>query len=154
MCLWYQTSYGLVSTTRWVGMSENMKVSVILKMNGCLPCVVGTRVQQHLKLWPTPFLEILSYMENMSVTKVFIKWNPACVKFYTNKPSLILDIYPYAYTVILFRRVRLDLLSTLYSPLLCWTEERSELRSWSCVWVRLCLHPASLWHWDPSDNMY
>ena len=32
-------------------------------------------------------------------------------------------LYPYAYIVIPFRRVRLDLLSTLYSPLLCWTEE-------------------------------
>jgi hypothetical protein len=32
-------------------------------------------------------------------------------------------IYPYAYTDIPFRRVRLDLLSTLYSPLLYWIEE-------------------------------
>jgi hypothetical protein len=43
-------SYGLVSITRWVGMSENMRVSVILEMNGYLPFVVETRVQQHLKL--------------------------------------------------------------------------------------------------------
>jgi hypothetical protein len=35
-------SYGLVSTTRWVGMSENMRVSVILEMNGYLPYVAGT----------------------------------------------------------------------------------------------------------------
>jgi hypothetical protein len=32
-------------------------------------------------------------------------------------------IYPFVYTIIPFRRVRLDLLSTLYSPLLCRTEE-------------------------------
>jgi hypothetical protein len=54
-------------------MSENMRVSMILKMNGCLPCIVGTRVQEHLKLPPTPFSEILSYMKNMSIIKVFIK---------------------------------------------------------------------------------
>jgi hypothetical protein len=40
-----------------------------------------------------------------------------------NKPNLILDTHPYAYTVILFRRVTLNLLSTLDLPLLCWTEK-------------------------------
>jgi hypothetical protein len=35
-------SYGLVSTTRWVGMSENIRVSVILEIYGYLPYVAGT----------------------------------------------------------------------------------------------------------------
>jgi hypothetical protein len=37
-----------VSDELWFGF-DNMRVSVILEMNGCLSCVVGTRVQQHLK---------------------------------------------------------------------------------------------------------
>jgi hypothetical protein len=66
-------SYGLVSTTRWVGMSENMRVSVILEMNGYLPCVVGTRVQQTPKIMVNPFFRnTIIYGEYMSFAKVFI----------------------------------------------------------------------------------
>jgi hypothetical protein len=42
--------YGLVSTTAWVGMSGNMRVNMILKMNGCMPCVVETKGSATLKI--------------------------------------------------------------------------------------------------------
>jgi hypothetical protein len=44
-------------------------------------------------------------------------------------------IYPYAYIVILFRRVMLDLLSTLYLPLLCCKEKIRKMRSSKVVYA-------------------
>jgi hypothetical protein len=45
----------LVSTTRWVGMSENMRVGVILEMNGCLPYITGTEGSTTPKIVINPF---------------------------------------------------------------------------------------------------
>jgi heme O synthase-like polyprenyltransferase len=50
--------YGLVSTTTWVGISGNMRVNVILKMNACLPCVVETKGSATLKIVTNPFFRI------------------------------------------------------------------------------------------------
>jgi hypothetical protein len=64
----------LVSTTRWVGVSENMRVSVILKMNGCLPYVAGTGGSTAPKIVINPFFRnTVIYEKYMSFTKVFIK---------------------------------------------------------------------------------
>ena len=65
--------YGSVSTTRWVGMSENMRVSVILEMNGCLPCVVGTKGSATPKIGQPLFENTIIYGKYMSFAKVFIK---------------------------------------------------------------------------------
>ena len=47
-----------------VGMSENMKVSVILEINGWLPLCCGNKGSTTLKIViKPPFLEILSYVE-------------------------------------------------------------------------------------------
>jgi hypothetical protein len=51
--------YDLVSTTRWVGMSGNMKVCVILEMNGFLPCVVGTECSTALKIVTNPLFRTI-----------------------------------------------------------------------------------------------
>ena len=56
--------YGLVSTTRWVWMSENMSVCVILEMNGYQPCVVGIECSTTLKIVTNPlFIITLIYTE-------------------------------------------------------------------------------------------
>jgi hypothetical protein len=66
-------SYGLVSTTRWVEMSENRRVSMILKMNGYLPYVEGTEGSAAPKIVINPFFRnIMLYGEYMSFAKVFI----------------------------------------------------------------------------------
>jgi hypothetical protein len=66
-------SYGLVSTTRWVGMSENMRVSVILEMNGCLPYIAGTEGSTTPKIVINPlFLEILLYMKNICLFQRYL----------------------------------------------------------------------------------
>jgi hypothetical protein len=63
----------LVSTTRWVGMSKNMRVSVILEMNGYLPCVAGTEDSATPKIVINPFFRnIIIYGEYMSFAKIFI----------------------------------------------------------------------------------
>jgi hypothetical protein len=62
-------------------MSRNMRVSVILEINGCLPCVVGTKGSTTLKLKQTPFSKLLLYMENICILPRGIsKIDPACVK--------------------------------------------------------------------------
>jgi hypothetical protein len=67
-------SYGLVSTTRWVGMSENIRVSVILEMNVCLPYVAGTEGSATPKIMINPFFRnTIIYEKYMSFAKVFIK---------------------------------------------------------------------------------
>jgi hypothetical protein len=53
-------------------MSENMRVSVILEINGCLPYVVGTKGSVTPKIMINPFFRN-TIMENMSCAKVFIK---------------------------------------------------------------------------------
>jgi hypothetical protein len=64
--------FGLVSTTRWVGMSENKRVSVIVEMNGCLPCVA--KGSATLKIVTNPFFRnTIIYGKYMSFAKVFIK---------------------------------------------------------------------------------
>jgi hypothetical protein len=64
----------LVSTTKWVGMSENMRVSVILEMNGCLPYVAGTDGSATHKIMINPFFRnTIIYEKYMSFAKVFIK---------------------------------------------------------------------------------
>jgi hypothetical protein len=64
----------LVSTTRWVGMSENMRVSMILEMNGCLPYVAGTEGSTIPKIMINPFFgNTIIYEKYMSFAKVFIK---------------------------------------------------------------------------------
>jgi len=69
----------LVSTTRWVGMSENMRVSVILEINGCLPLCYGNKGSTTLKIViKPPFSEILSYIEK----DVFYK------SIYQTKPNI------------------------------------------------------------------
>jgi hypothetical protein len=63
----------LVSTTRWVGMSENMRVSMILEINGCLPYVMGTEGSTTPKIMINPFLRnTIIYGEYMSFAKVFV----------------------------------------------------------------------------------
>jgi hypothetical protein len=65
--------YGLVSTTRWVGMSGNMKVCVILEMNGCLPCVVGIECSAALKIITNPlFRTTLIYTENRCLLQMYL----------------------------------------------------------------------------------
>jgi hypothetical protein len=65
--------YGLVSTTRWVRMSENMRVSVILEMSGCLPYVAGTESLSTHKIVTNPFFRnTIIYEKYMSFAKVFI----------------------------------------------------------------------------------
>jgi hypothetical protein len=64
----------LVSTTRWVEMSENMRVSVILEINGCLPYVAGTKGSATAKIVINPFFRnTIIYEKYMSFAKVFIK---------------------------------------------------------------------------------
>ena len=63
--------YGLVSTTRWVGMSGNMSVCVILEMNGYRPCDVGIECSAALKIVINPFLELLLYMENICLLQMY-----------------------------------------------------------------------------------
>ena len=64
----------MVSTTRWVGMSENMSVCLILETNGWRPCVVGTECSAALKIMTNPLFKItLIYRKYMSFAKVFIK---------------------------------------------------------------------------------
>jgi hypothetical protein len=60
----------LVSTTRWVGMSENMRVSVILKINGCLSYVGSATPKIVINLF---FRNTIIYEKYMSFAKVFIK---------------------------------------------------------------------------------
>jgi hypothetical protein len=48
-------------------MSENMRVSVILEMNGCLSYVTGIEGSATPKIVINPFSEILLYMENICV---------------------------------------------------------------------------------------
>jgi hypothetical protein len=67
-------SYGLVSTTRWVGMSENVRVCVILEINGCLPYVARTEGSTTPKIVINPFFRnTIIYEKYMSFAKVFIK---------------------------------------------------------------------------------
>jgi hypothetical protein len=55
-------------------MSENMRVSVILKMNGCLPYVAGTEGSATPKIVINPFFRnTIIYEKYMSFAKVFIK---------------------------------------------------------------------------------
>jgi hypothetical protein len=64
----------LVSTTRWVRMSENMRVSMILEINGCLPYVAGTEGSTTPKIVINLFFRItIIYEKYMSFAKVFIK---------------------------------------------------------------------------------
>jgi hypothetical protein len=63
----------LVSTTGWVGMSENMRVSVILEMRGCLPYVAGTEGLATPKIVTNPFFRnTIIYGKYMPFAKVFI----------------------------------------------------------------------------------
>jgi hypothetical protein len=55
-------------------MSENMRVSVILEMNGCLPYVAGTEGSTTPKIVINPFFRnIIIYEKYMSFANVFIK---------------------------------------------------------------------------------
>jgi hypothetical protein len=54
-------------------MSENMRVSVILEMNGCLPYVAGTEGSATLKIVINPFFsEILLYMKNICLLQMYL----------------------------------------------------------------------------------
>jgi hypothetical protein len=54
-------------------MSENMRVSVILEMNGCLPYVAGTEGSATPKILINPFLKnTIIYEEYMSFAEVFV----------------------------------------------------------------------------------
>ena len=120
---------GLVQVIVWLEQLVGMGwvetwVCVILEMNGCLPCVVGKECSSTIKMWQTPFRNY-SNIWKMPFPKMFTKPKPCmCQNIALCKSTKALSlIYPYACVVIPFRRVRFDLLSTLYSPLLCWTEE-------------------------------
>jgi hypothetical protein len=64
----------LVSTASWVGMSGNIRVSVILKMNGCLPYVARTESSTTPKIMINPFFRnTIIYEKYMSFAKVFMK---------------------------------------------------------------------------------
>jgi hypothetical protein len=55
-------------------MSENMRVSVILEINGCLPYVAGTEGSTTPKIVINLFFRItIIYEKYMSFAKVFIK---------------------------------------------------------------------------------
>jgi hypothetical protein len=55
-------------------MSENMRVSVILEINGCLPYVAGTVGSATPKMVINLFFRItIIYKKYMSFAKVFIK---------------------------------------------------------------------------------
>jgi hypothetical protein len=69
----------LVSTTRWVGMSENMGVSVILEMNGCLSYVAGTEGST------TPKIMINLFFRN---TIIYGKIYVFCKAIYKMKPYM------------------------------------------------------------------
>jgi hypothetical protein len=53
-------------------MSENMRVSVILEMNGCLPYVAGTEGSAITKIMINPFLEILLYKQNICLLQRYL----------------------------------------------------------------------------------
>jgi hypothetical protein len=54
-------------------MSENMRVSVMLEMNSCLPYVAGTEGSATPKIVTHPFFRnTIIYGEYMSFAKVFI----------------------------------------------------------------------------------
>jgi hypothetical protein len=55
-------------------MSENIRVSVILKMNGCLPCVAGTKGSATPKIVTNLlfFRNTIIYREYMSFAKVLV----------------------------------------------------------------------------------
>jgi hypothetical protein len=54
-------------------MSENMRVSVILEMNDCLPYITGTEGSATSKIMTNPFFKnTIIYGEYMSFAKVFI----------------------------------------------------------------------------------
>jgi hypothetical protein len=55
-------------------MSEKMRVSVILKMNGCLPYIARTEGSATPKIVINPFFKnIIIYEKYMYFAKVFIK---------------------------------------------------------------------------------
>jgi hypothetical protein len=55
-------------------MSENMRASVILEMNGCLSYVAGTEGSTTPKIVSNPFFRnTIIYEKYMSFAKIFIK---------------------------------------------------------------------------------
>jgi hypothetical protein len=71
--------YDLVSTTRWVGMSGNMRVYVILEINGYQPCVVGIECSATLKIVTNPLFQNYSY-----IWKIYV----FCKGIYEMKPYM------------------------------------------------------------------
>jgi hypothetical protein len=67
-------------TTRWVGMSENMRVSVILEMNGCLPYVAGIEGSTTPKIMNNPFFRNTIIYEKYVFCKCIYKMKPCMCK--------------------------------------------------------------------------